>query len=988
MRVVGGDDAISFAETLRQIRSIAYRLQTENIAFGDRIALIGENHPNWAIAYLGTIYHGAVCVPLDPHGEIETITNFLENSEAKLAFLSPDQTDKFKQIEEKLGRHIPAVVWQPNSPPRRKDTEDVFNRDTRDKRDLEQGYSESPQASLPSPASLLPTNGFQAFSDWTTTDFPNAFAAEIPKARGGDTALLIYTSGTTGTPKGVPLTHQNIVAELDGINDVLHFSENERILSLLPLFHAYLQIVNLWVATTYGCEVGYLKELTPAELSEAMKKFKPTILTTVPRLWYLFHKKIFDAVAAKPKAVQALFKTLLATNGMLRNAFGVNLGKKFFGQVHESFGSNLRFAVSAGSRFDEDVALDFHKLGFSIIQGYGLTETSGAATATHETDNSVGSVGKPMKGAEIRIDSPDKDGIGEVLIRGDMVFSGYYKNPTATAEAFTDGGWFRSGDLGQIDNDGHLHIVGRAKDVIVLPSGKNVHPEDLEVHYLKSPFVEEMAIIGVKDESEQRAGAEKLAAVVVPDFEYLKVAKVANSKEAIRYSLDNLGRELPEYQRVRDYIIRAEPLPRTATKKIKRFELKKEVETGQISAGVTEKKAWQLTDEDRGLISTPVAKVVLSAIKPHTKDAEIVHPQMNLEIDLGLDSLARAEVFAALEQAFSTEFSSEEATQALTVKDVIELVNSSAAEGGVLSVPPAVAGGDLKGSPPYKGGVAAASADGVVLSAGLNWSTIVKQADDDFPEIQAILKNRPIFSAFAFSVYRMFNLFCRVFMRLEIENIEELRKMERPFLICPNHQSYLDPFVLCSNYPFDFFRNTFHVGAAEFFRGRIMQWLAKLLNVVPINPDMQLMKAMKAGAIGLKHGHILNIYPEGERAFDGRLHKFKKGAAILATELDLPILPVALDGLHKVWPRRSWRIRPAKVKIKFGEAFYASDVLSVPPAVAGGLTFPADSSNTNLQPPTTVGGSGSFAPSDANYEAVTAHLRQTIEQMIAEMRKE
>jgi long-chain acyl-CoA synthetase len=916
MRVVGVETGtITFAETLRQIRSLAYRLEAENIEFGDRIALIGENHPNWAIAYLGTIFRGAVCVPLDPHGEIETITNFLENSEAKLAFLSPDQTEKFQQIEERLGRHIPAVVWN-NS-------------------DGHNGHN-NPKSKIQNPKL---NGGFQPFDDWANTSLPIPNPkSQIPNLT--DTALLIYTSGTTGTPKGVPLTHGNIVAELDGINDVLKLSENERILSLLPLFHAYLQIVNLWVAVTYGCEVGYLKELTPAELSEAMKQFKPTILTTVPRLWYLFHKKIFDAVAAKPKAVQALFKSMLATNGVLRNAFGINLGKKLFGQVHESFGGNLRLAVSAGSRFDEDVALDFYKLGFNILQGYGLTETSGAATATHETDNKVGSVGKPMKGAEIKIDNPDKDGIGEVLIRGGMVFSGYYKNPTATAEAFTEDGWFRSGDLGQIDKDGHLHIVGRAKDVIVLPSGKNVHPEDLEVHYLKSPFVSEMAIIGVKDESEQRAGAEKLAAVVVPDFEYLKVAKVANSKEAIRYSLDNLGRELPEYQRVRDYIIRAEPLPRTATRKIKRFELKKEVETGKISAGAPEKKAWQLTDEDKALLATPAAKTVLSAIKQNAKDAEVIHPQMNLEIDLGLDSLARAEVFAALEHAFSTEFPAEEATQALTVADVIKLVDKSE--------PGAVATGSLSDT------------ETAVLPTSLNWSTIVKQADDDFPEIRGVLKNRPIFSAFAFSVYKTFNLFCRIFLRLEVENIEELRKMKRPFLICPNHQSYLDPFVLCSNYPFDFFRNTFHVGAAEFFRGPLMRWLAKLLNVVPINPDMQLMKAMKAGAIGLKHGHILNIYPEGERAFDGELHQFKKGAAILATELDLPILPVAIDGLYKVWGRRSGRIRPGKVKVRFGKAFYAKEVVKSP----------------------TITGS------DESYEAVTAHLKETIANMIDEMRKD
>src|SRR5215213_10449750 len=336
MRIVGDETEVyDYAELLRQIRAVAYRLKEENIAFGDRVALIGENHPCWAIAYLATLYRGAVCVPIDPHGEIETITNFLENSDAKLAFLSPDVREKFSQIEEKLGRHIPSVVWR---------MEDS-------------------------------TNGFQKFEDWANTDFPESFANEVPPAKGDDTALLIYTSGTTGTPKGVPLSHGNITGELDGIYKVLLLTEQEKILSLLPLFHVYLQIVNLWVATTYGAEVGYLKEMTPDELGKAMRAFKPTLLTTVPRLWYLFHKKIFDAVAEKPKAVQVLFKAMLATNGALRNTFGVNLCKKLFGQVHESFGGKLRRAITAGSRFDEDVATDFHDLGFTIIQGYGLTET-------------------------------------------------------------------------------------------------------------------------------------------------------------------------------------------------------------------------------------------------------------------------------------------------------------------------------------------------------------------------------------------------------------------------------------------------------------------------------------------------------------------------------------------------------------------------------------------------------------------------------------
>jgi long-chain acyl-CoA synthetase len=862
MRIVGDDSHVyTFGETLSNVRSVAHRLSIENVAHGDRVALIGENHPSWAVAYLATLFNGSVCVPMDPNGEIETLTNFIENSDAKLAFIGSEVVEKFSQIEERLGRKVPAVVWSNNG--------------------------------------AVDLNGFQPFNDWTATE---VVEQSTPTVEGDDIALLIYTSGTTGTPKGVPLTHGNIVAELDGINRVLQLTDKEKILSLLPLFHAYLQIVNLWVATTYGCEVGYLKEMTPAELGNAMKEFKPTILTTVPRLWYLFHKKIFDAVETKPAAVQTLFKGMLATNGLLRDTIGVNIGKKLFGQVHESFGGRLRIAISAGSRFDEAVAKDFHKLGFTILQGYGLTETSGAATATYENDNKIGSVGKPMFNAEIRIADPDADGVGEVLIKGEMVFAGYYNNPEATADAFTEDGWFRSGDLGRIDSDGHLYIVGRAKDVIVLPSGKNVHPEDLEVHYLKAPEVEELAVIGIADDSVGKAGAEKLVAVVVPNFEYLTTAKLPNSREAVRYALDNLGRELPEYQRVRDYLVRTEPLPRTATRKIKRFELKKQIESGEFSSnGLPEKKDWLLKNDDSVLLDSNLGKAVTSAIRLQSKEVELIHPDMNLEIDLGLDSLARAEFFASLEEAFKTEFTAEQVAAALTVRNVIDLVGSTEA------------GQDSS----------------AVISADLNWGKIVKEPAD-LPDVRDVLRHRPMFVGFAWVVYRLFNLFCRVFMRLEVKGVENLTKasdLAPAFLICPNHQSFLDPFVLSSNYPHKIFRRIFHVGASIFFSGRIMSFVSRLLRVVPIDQDTQLLKAMKAGALGLKQGMILNIYPEGERAFDGKLHEFKKGAAILATELDLPIVPVALDGLQNVWARRSWRIRPAKVRIAIGEPFFPRDVI-------------------------------------------------------------
>jgi long-chain acyl-CoA synthetase len=510
-----------------------------------------------------------------------------------------------------------------------------------------------------------------------------------------------------------------------------------------------------------------------------------------------------------------------------------------------------------------------------------------------------------------------------------MVFSGYYKNPEATKGAFTEDGWFKSGDLGKFDEIGDLFIVGRSKDVIVLPNGKNIHPEDLEVQYSKTPLVEEICILGVKDETSNLAGAEKLIGIAVPDFAYLKQNNIANSREAIRHELDNLGRQLPEYQRVRDYVVRAEPLPRTATRKIKRFQLQKEIEeNGYDTSGTPDKKVWEFTDEDDALLNSNVGQALTKAVKQNTKDVEKLHPQMNLEIDLGLDSLSRAEVFASLEQAFNIEFDTDKAANALTVGEVVNLTQ------------------ELTGS-----------ANAEVVAGNFNWGKIISEADDRAPEVQGILRDRLFFPPIAFAFFKSIGFLSKLLFQLEVSGADEIKNLKRPFLICPNHQSFLDPFIVTSVLPYEHLKNAFIVGATEFFESDFMQSIARFMNVVPIDPDTQLLKAIKASATGLTHGKVLTIFPEGERAFDGDLHEFKKGAAILATELDVPIVPVALDGLYKVWARSSNKISLAKVKIRVGKPFYAKEI------VTAEMT------------------------DEEKYQAVTAHLKQTIALMIEEVRK-
>lgn len=860
----GGAETTTFGSMLSQIRSLAYRLSLEQIDFGDRVAIIGENHPNWAIAYLGIMYRGAVVVPLDPSATIETLANFLRDSETKLAFVAESSLEKFRAVSESLVCPIRVISLQP----------------------------------------AAAVNGSASFSAWTQTPRPPEFNKTSPPAKPGDMAVLIYTSGTTGSPKAVPLTHGNIYAEVDGVQEVMRLTDREVILSLLPLFHAYSQIVNLWLATVIGARVVYITEVTSEEIVRGLKEGGVTAVTGVPRLWYLFHKKIFDGVRAQPRVVRGLFRTLLSFNGWLRDSLGANAGRLFFRAVHKGFGGRLRLAVSAGSSFDASVARDYHRLGFTLLQGYGLSETSGAATITRFEDNRVGSVGKPLNHVQVKIEGANDEGIGEVLIRGEIVMSGYYRNPEANREAFTSDGWFRSGDLGRFDAQGHLYIVGRKKDVIILPSGKNVYPEDVEAHYARSPLVGEICVLGVPDEDHDFAQAEKLCGVIVPDFDYLKLQGIANAREAIRFALDNLGRELPEYQRVRDYLVRSEALPRTATRKVRRFELLKQIESLAPGAG-QRRDTGELgfSGEDRRLMESAAGRAITVAVQHHTALATALHPRMNLELDLGLDSLARAECISSVEEALGVELDSAVLATALTVGDVIALVN---------------------GNNSFASSTPEISVERIAKRT--DWSQILKRANDDTPEIQQILKRRPLTGLIAYLVLRPVYWGSRLFLRMEVRGLEHLENLDAPFLICPNHQSFLDPMLVCSVYPHRILKNIFHVGASEYWRNFFTAQIARLLNIVPVDPDTNLMKAMRAGAAGLQAGKILNIYPEGERSFDGLLHSFKKGAAILAGELDLPIVPVALDGVYKVWPRKSRRIRLARVKIHFGEPIKTSDV--------------------------------------------------------------
>ena len=905
-----GSEDITFDAALKRLRSIAYRLGQEGVAFGERVALISENHPDWAIAYLGILYRGAVVTPLDPASTPETLAAFLADSETKLAFVSPGSLSKFHDACAHMGRTIPVVLLQSSS-------------------------DQDQQSSLVG----------ARFDDWASTLVPTEFAAAPPPAGTTDLALLMYTSGTTGRPKAVPLSHGNIQAQIDAVQQVMKITDREVVLSILPLFHAYSQIVNLWLAATIGARVVYLNQFSSAEVEAGLKRCGATTLTGVPRLWYLFHKKVFDAVDAKPALLRWAFRAMLLANGVLRDYVHVNAGNFFFRPVHQAFGGKLRLAVSGGATFDEAVAKDFHRLGFTILQGYGLTETAGAVTVTRFEDNIIGSVGTPLNGVEVKIDEPNEAGIGEVLIRGPIVTAGYYRNPEADDEAFTPERWFRSGDLGHFDRRGHLYIVGRKKDVIILPSGKNVFPEDVEAHYERSPLVSEICVLGRRDAGSRFEGMESLCAVVVPNFEFLKTQHISNPGEWIPWELEDLGRELPEYQRVHDFVIRTEPLPRTTTRKIRRHELRHQLEAAKLLGRNGRKgNGFALNPADRDLMNSPAGIIVTAIIKGLVAEVAFIHPHLNLEIDLRLDSLARMECIANVEQALSIQFEPEETTSILMVGDLIELVSRKMSDQRASSA----------ALPPL---IKATAVNAVPVPTKSYWQEALAYAPANIPELQPMLHRKPLTTFLIYWLMRLIYFGARVTLGIEVKGSAVLKQLKPPYLLCSNHQSYIDPFLVCSVLPRDVLPHIIHVGASRYFTGFAMSRLARMINVVPINPDTHLMRALRAGAAALRAGKVLGVYPEGRRSFDGQLGIFKKGAAILATELNVPIVPVALDGTHRIWPRESLRIRRAKVKLSFGEPI---DIHK---------TIPGDMND------------------EQRYERVTALTRERINHMLEELRE-
>jgi long-chain acyl-CoA synthetase len=860
-------ESYTYAELRRMAESVGSWLSKNNLQPGARIAILADNHPRWVAAFLGSVAAGYTAVPLDTALHADQITTLLKDSGTTL--LLCDVKHIVTAGEAVATLPIKIVLTNP----------------------AEQKAASAPAGKTSQP--IQPVADLdRIFASGSSGFKPVDVAAD-------HVASLLYTSGTTSDPKGVMLTHANLMGEVESVFRWANVGPEDAVLGVLPLFHVLSQMANLLLPLVKGARVVYLETLNTTELLRALNERQISIFAVVPQFFYLIHERIFKEVAKRGQVAGWALKALMTVNRGLR-AVGLNAGKIFFGKLHSTFGDRMRYLITGGSRFDPQIGYDFHALGIDVLQAYGLTETTGAAFAALPHHNVIGSVGPPLPGVEGKIvdPKPQEDGgpaVGEIAIRGAILMKGYWNRPDATAAVLKDG-WLHTGDLGYFDSGGNLFITGREKDVIVLSNGKNVYPEEIESYYLKSPYIKEIGVMALEAEPGNPA-SDRLYAVVVPDFDLLKERKIVNAKEVIRFDIEGISAKIPSTKRIGSYEIWQEALPRTTTRKLKRFELEKRVRAnqkkGQVGADEVSSQP-ALSAEDKQWLERPEVQQAVKILRDASKSApEVIRPSDNLELDLGLDSMQRIELLVALEKELGGDVEESSLAEIYTVRELVDAILESAASGKTIS--------SSREQP-----------------AG--WQSILQEESTD-PEVLALARPGRFAEAVLFVLTRLVQILASDRFRMRVSALEKV-PAQGSYIISSNHQSYLDPIVMAAYLPWTTFRNLFSVGTSEIFGSGFMRRLARWVRVIVVDPDSNLIPAMRAGAFGLRHGRILILYPEGERSIDGTPRIFKKGAAILSIHLQVPILPVAIEGFYDAWPRGKPFQKLVPLKMVFGDPIY------------------------------------------------------------------
>ena len=570
-------------------------LLKSGFAPGDHAALLAPASPQWMAAYLGVLKIGGVVVPIDKELKSSELRHILADCDARVVFcdistldvlldvlpgipalelvvaLSPlpresGVSQQVLQETEELLVEWKRLVAELAVPPERAQRMEALAGRLHGL--LTGGAGGRPEREIHDPFAQIEATRKRLIKEGRLLPLEDiCHTAPLPEHTHSpdQTAVILYTSGTTGRSKGAMLSHANIVSNI--ISATAHFGLDRTIstLSFLPINHVFEQVCGVLLPLSLGGKVTFCESLK--KLGENLAEIKPTFFLGVPAVYRMLLDRIMKNIGAK-SLTQFLFNFPI-TRPLVT------------AKVRKAFGSGT-ILISGGAALDPAIAAGLTRLGLNLYQGYGITETSPIISAEHPGNKRLGTVGHLIPGVEVRIDSPNEDRVGEIIVRGPNVMQGYYKNLTATAEVLNDG-WYRTGDLGRID-DGYLSICGRVKNLIVTPNGKNVYPEEVENELLKSPFIAEAMVYG------HRVGpaAEEVYAVIYPNQEALDAhcsltgtcpMTLADVESLIKSEVQKACSALADYKRVKKITLREDEFPKTTTRKIKRFAVEAQIST-------------------------------------------------------------------------------------------------------------------------------------------------------------------------------------------------------------------------------------------------------------------------------------------------------------------------------------------------------------------------------------------------------------------------
>lgn len=521
----GAYEMLSYLELRRRVEALATHFCHLGLSKGDRIAVISENRPEWVITYLAAVCSGFTIVPIDKDLRDHEIRHLLHFSGARVLVGARD----YIRVLGELDAGEPEVSFVIAMDDKTPEAELSFDEALSDGADRLMG-------------------GDHRFADATVA----------PE----DTATLIFTSGTTGAPKGVMLSHRNIVANITGTSWHVAIDQDDVLLSVLPLHHTYESTAGFLTALYQGASVCYAEGLR--RIVENLRETGASVMLGVPALFEAMYRRMETGMAQEGRVKVSIARGVAGIGSKIA---GDQFRRRLFRRLHDRLGGRLRLLISGGAAINPEVSRGFRKLGIRFIQGYGMTEFAPIISVNRIDHFKDGSAGLPLPNAEVRIVDD------EILVKGPCVMKGYFRNESATQEALSDG-WLRTGDLGHFDRDGFLFISGRRKSVIVTPNGKNVYPEEVEGVLNQSEFVLESLVWGGPEEDPSLT---EVQAIVVPDPEAFDRAFQSEGWDddriqvVIAEAVRTCNHRLAGYKRIKKFVVRREEFEKTTTRKVKRY---------------------------------------------------------------------------------------------------------------------------------------------------------------------------------------------------------------------------------------------------------------------------------------------------------------------------------------------------------------------------------------------------------------------------------